>query len=421
MNISRLALAALVWVALPASAQLSAQILPDKSSFEEVFAASHRFFPGQRLRIRVDGQVDANHRYWQDRECSWFGLKCKYVNREASNLLGVDRLPLLFALDPNEGLTKPEHVNQAEWYGNPSVKHFRVAQSGTYDFVLEIPNSDSSVDAFSTGTTLRAVVADKYDKAVAINRGQCHNRPPQCSSGAFKVTVEVSNEARIDHLKALLKKRRSAADIINRKVLDPLFVQDPGAKAQIATALFDHANEWHKEATDEGRRSYLAFASQASGLDPSRADILNAIAGTYIALGEFTEATKSIDASLAVAEKQYSGPGSTTPDVVLTLSEAKGMKASIWAQQRAGVVATDLMVSVSLYRESAKYCFAEAELPTVAPINKQKLFTCAKDRLIDAGRTLAMLRSRENLILAERILSDAQVAAKRAVDEGGGS
>lgn len=398
-----------------ANAQLSAQLLPERSSFEDVFAASNRFYPGQRLLIRVEGQVDANHRYWQDRECSWFGLKCKYVNREASNLMGVGRLPVLLNLEPVDGLTAPQHTYQGQWYGNPNAQHLPVSTNGAYDIVIEVPNAGNSVDAFGTGRTLRGVVADKYDGSAPINRGQCHNRPPTCSSGAYKVVVAVDNSRRVQLLDELLRTPRAAADIVNRQVMDPLFVQDPIVKSDIAGILFDHARQHHNGQDDDARRGYLKIISYASELDPTRADILNEIARTYIALGEFTQASAEVQKALQAAQAKYDAERPPKASTVTDLARTLSLKASIWTQERAGVVGSDLIVAVGLYRKAAGLCGKEADNAS-SKADKQALYACAKDHLVDAGRNLAMLRSRDNLILAEQLLTQAQDAARRSVD-----
>lgn len=408
---------AVLAVAAPmqANAQLSAQVLPERSTFEEVFAASHKFYPGQRLQIRIDGQVDANHRYWRDRECSWFGLKCKWVDREASNFMAVDRLPLLLSLEPTTALSKPEFTNQPKWYGNAGAQHLPVAPNGVYDFTVEVTDADKSVEAFATGVALRGVVADKFDATNPINRGQCHNRPPVCSSGAYKITVSVNNQERVEFLKRLLESRRVSAEILGRRVMDPLFLQDAMAKPEIADALFVHATRFHKEGTDEARREYLAILSFASTQNPTRTDILNEIAATYIALGEFTAASASVKEGLTAAKNKFDSEQPRRASTVVDLAKALGLRAAIWAQERAGMVGTDMMVAVGLYREAAKYCLEEAVNQASAQ-DKLTLYGCGKDHLIDAGRQLAMLRSRDNLILAERLLSQAQEAARLAVD-----
>ncbi|RQS09153.1 hypothetical protein [Burkholderia sp. Bp8998] len=399
-----------------AYAQLSGQVLPDRTSFEDVFAATNKFYPGQRLHIVVEGQIDANHRYWQDRECSWFGLSCHYVDRESSNLMGVSRLPLLMSLEPVEVLSAPAQIYQAQWYANSGARHLPVAADGIYDFVIKIPNADTSIDAFSSATVLRAVVADRYDGDTPIDRGQCHNRPPQCSSGSYKVTVDVHNDERLRLLTELLKKKRSTGEILSRDVMDPLFVQDGHVKADIANVLFEHANAFYKGETNDVRRDYLTIVSFASGLDPTRGDMLNEIAATYIALGEFTAATADVKKALDVSKANYDKePSPREPDTVITLAKTLGLKASIWVQERGAMVGTDLMVAVGLYREAADYCNKEAATARSAA-DKARLYNCAKDHLIDAGRTLAMLRTRENLILADQLLTEAQIAARNSVD-----
>lgn len=398
-----------------AHAQLTAQVLPERSSFQEVFAASHKFYPGQRLVLRVDGQIDANHRYWRDRECSWFGLKCKWVNREASNLMGVDRLPLLLSLEPVPLLVRPPHVNQPQWFRNPAAQHLAVSPNGQYDVLVEVANAGASVEAFSTAVVMRGVVADQYDASAAINRGQCHNRPPVCSSGAYKVTVVVDNRQRVQLLQQLLGSRRTSAEILSRQVMDPLFIQDALVKPAIAEELFKHARQFHKDKTDEARRQYLAILSFASSLNPSRADILNEIAATHLELGEFTAAAATIKEGLATAKARYDSENPRRAATVIDMSTAVMLKGSTWARERAGMVGTDLMVAVGLYREAAKYCSDEVQNYSAAS-DKQLLYSCAKDRLIDAGRTVAMLRSRDSLMLAEQLLTDAQNAARLAVD-----
>ena len=79
------------------------------------------------------------------------------------------------------------------------------------------------------------------------------------------------------------------------------------------------------------------------------------------------------------------------------------------------MLGTDLMVAVGLYREASDYCSAGAATVT-ASADKESLYSCAKDHLIDAARTLAMLRTRDNLIFAEQLLTEAQSAARKAVD-----
>lgn len=401
---------------IDARAQLSGQVLPDRTSFEDVFAATNKFYPGQRVHIVVEGQIDANHRYWQDRECSWFGLSCHYVDRESSNLVGVNRLPLLLSLEPVEAFSAPEQVYQAQWYANSGVRHLPVAADGVYDFVIKVPDAGMSIDAFSAAAELRAVVADRYDGNTPIDRGQCHNRPPQCSSGSYKVTVVVNNDQRLRLLTELLKKRRSAGEIVSREVMDPLFIQDANVKSGIADVLFEHAKTFYKGETNDVRRDYLTIVSFASGLDPSRGDMLNEIAATYIALGEFTTATADVKKALDVSKANFDKEAPPRkPDTVITLAKTLGLKASIWVQERGAMVGTDLMVAVGLYREAAGYCNTEAATAR-SVTDKARLYNCAKDHLIDAGRTLAMLRTRENLVLAEQLLTEAQKAARNSVD-----
>ena len=218
---------ATIMVSLGAEAQIVGQVPAERAAFDDVFASSARFYPGQRVRIRVEGAIDANHRYWQERECSWFGLKCKYVNRESSNLLGPDRLPLLLALYPLGSAPEPAHTLQAEWFNAPSTdrSHLPMAPSGSYDVTVRQPEAGVSVDAFASGVMLKAMVADKHDASTPIDRGQCHNRPPVCSSGVYKVTVVVENSERLALLRQLLQEPRTASQILDRRVLDPLFVQ----------------------------------------------------------------------------------------------------------------------------------------------------------------------------------------------------
>lgn len=415
-----LAAAAALLVASPSAslAQITGQVSVERSAFEDAFAASARFSPGQRLLIRVDGSIDANHRYWQDRECSWFGLKCNYVNREASNLMGVDRLPLLLVLEPPGKLAAPAHTYQAEWFNIPTagVSHLLIAATGRYDVRIGAAGADESVEAFSADATLRAMVADKFDASTPVQRGQCHNRPPVCSSGVYKVTVDVDNTERLALLRKLLEKPRGASEITNRRVMDPLFVQDARVKAGIADALLTHARKFHAASNEEARRDYLRILSFASALDPSSTPILNEITSTYLALGEFAAAAAGAKTAYETAKATFDKE--TPPrkaSVIADLSRALSNRASIWAQERAGVVGADLMIAVNLYRESAGYCMAEAP-KAITPADKTRLYACAKDRLVDAGRTLAKLRTRENLILAEQLLNEAQNAARLAVD-----
>lgn len=404
-------------LSLGAGAQITGQVPAERAAFDDVFASSARFYPGQRVNIRVEGAIDANHRYWQERECSWFGLKCKYVNRESSNLLGPDRLPLLLAFHPNGSALEPEHTVQPEWFNVPSEdrSHFPIALSGSYDVTVRQPEAGTSVEAFASGVTLKAMVADKYDASAPIDRGQCHNRPPVCSSGVYKVTVVVDNSERLMLLRQLLQEPRTPSQLLARRVLDPLFVQDEAAKVDIAEALLAHAKAHHSQATDDARRGFLSILTAAGELHPKRAEIFTLMAATYVSLGEFTAASADIQKGFESAKEAFDKePSPKRASVVTDLAQALSVRASIWIQERAEVVGTDLIIAVNLHRESAKYCSDAAA--TAAAADKAVLWSCAKDRLVDAGRTLAKLGTRDNLRAAEQMLSQAQDAARKAVD-----
>ncbi len=404
-------------LSLGAGAQISGQVPAERAAFDDVFASSARFYPGQRVRIRVEGAIDANHRYWEERECSWFGLKCKYVNRESSNLLGPDRLPLLLAFHPLGSAPEPAHTLQGEWFNAPSAdrSHLPIALSGSYDVTIRQPGAGASVDAFASGVTLKAMVADKHDASAPIDRGQCHNRPPVCSSGVYKVTVVVENSERLALLRQLLQEPRTPSQVLDRQVLDPLFVQDEAAKVDIAEALLAHAEAHHAQANDDARRSFLRILSAAGELNPKRAKIFTLMAATYVSLGEFTAATADIQKGFESAKEAFEKePSPKRASVVTDLARALSVRASIWIKERAEVVGTDLIIAANLHRESAKYCSDAA--PTATGAEKAALWSCAKDRLVDAGRTLAKLGTRDNLRAAEQMLSQAQDAARNAVD-----
>ncbi len=394
---------------------LTGQVSSERSAFEDVFAATNRFHHGQRLQIMVSGQIDANHRYWQDRQCSWFGLRCRYVNREASNLMGPDRLPALLLLEPPDALEEPAHTYQSAWLGTPGVSHLTASLNGQYDVTLKVKDAEKSLSAFLAATQLRAVVADKDDQAVPINRNQCHNRPPVCSSGVYTVTITVDNKQRLASLKEILKVARNASEVVDIKSRDPLFVRDQEVRPSIADVLFKHTMEFHAKGGSEARRDHLKILAFATEMDPTRADILTEMAQTYIDLGEFASATATIKVGLEAAEQAYANEAPPhSAKSVTELSRLVGLRASIWVQERASIVGTDLMVAVGLYRKAAGYCLENAA--SASPADKKVLYSCGKDRLLDAGRTVAMLRTRDNLILAESLLTQAQEAARRAVD-----
>jgi hypothetical protein len=408
---------ALALLSLAAAAQINGQVPAERATFDDVFASSARFYPGQRVRIRVDGAIDANHRYWKERECSWFGLKCKYVNRESSNLLGPDRLPLLLAFHPLGSVLEPAHAQQTEWFNAASTdrSHLPIAPSGSYDVTVRQPGAGTSVDAFTSSVTLKAMVADKYDASAAIDRGQCHNRPPVCSSGVYKVSVAVENSERLALLRQLLQDPRTPAQILDIRVLDPLFVQDDAVKVGIADALLAHAKAHHAQATENARRGFIRILTAAAELDPKRAEIFTLMAATYVSLGEFTAARADIQKGYESAKEAFDKePLPRRASVVIDLAQALSVRASIWIQERAEVVGTDLIIAVNLHRESAQYCSDAA--PTASATDKAALWSCAKDRLVDAGRTLAKLGTRDNLRGAEQMLSQAQDAARSAVD-----
>lgn len=426
--------------ALPAPASRpSGQVDVWRTSFDDVFAGLPKFYPGQKVTIRIKGTVDPNHRYWESRECNWFGLNCWYEKREASNFMDANRLPVALRLVPSEKLTDPVHVNDVDRMLNNAAHHLPIPADATkYEFTIDAPNSDTDFEAFATGFTLQAMIADKYDKSISISRSQCHNRPATCSTGAYTVEVgDIDNSIRLGYLQGLLDpskdKRRTAAELKASGVLDPFFIEDKdpknnssnqdSVKKAISKALFEHAKHFHRKDLEKDKpdkTDFLDIAAIALSLGPDKQEsvaIQNDIAWAYLKLGNVFAASQQLQDSLRIAKANYDNPKNRQTVATYTdYAQALRLRASIWMQERVGMYGADMTVAVSLYQQAATIC-ADAAPNLASKDGRFELYKCAYEALVDASRTLSVLRTREHLEMAEAMLIRAIGYAKKAVGE----
>lgn len=399
---------------LPAGVTIEKDVRVDEPEFARVFE-TQRFYPGQKVSILVRGSIDANHSYWDDRVCSWFGLKCWYEPRESSTIVDTRTFPVLVAVKDANGQEPagPAQIATPSFTDRPD-KSLSIALTTPQQFVvpLEIVNADGEPGAFGRYIEFSARIADRGNGGAALYRNRCEGRPSHCGGGSYRITVvDVDNSARVASLRRLLTQKRSPSSIIPVLKQDVLLTNDPtvGHRALLARLLFEQAQNFWGEDVQPEKLEYLEYAVE---LDRSSAtaDISNELAKTHLASGNVALAKIENEKTFQVVQKEYeeASTGNRLTDAIITnYYNALRVAAQIGTVERAAIQSSDLIRAVGVYIVAADVAQKGSSLSSITKEVRRKFARWSYEAYVDASRLLMMMRTPENLAQAEKLLDEA--------------
>jgi hypothetical protein len=407
---------------LPEGMTIENDVRVDETPFVRVFEG-HRFFPGYKLTIHAMGSVDSHHQYWEDRVCSWFGLKCWHEPREAATIVNTSTFPVLLSIrDPagaelsaitravSEGTSeviaqavntdfsdRPEKYVAPRWTANES-----------FTLLVDYPGADQKWEPFGRPVQFFARIVDRGAGKAPLFRNRCEGRPRHCGGGAYRLKVmEVDTSARMDMLENLLKEKVSPGTVIPRLRQDRLLVDDrePERRVRLARALY---NQSLHHADVVPKLEYLEYAVELDR-SPKNADISNALAQTHLASGNVTAAKLENEKTFKSVQEEYAaakGADKLTIKLVRDYFAALKIAAQIGAVDRSGLYSGDLIKAVAVYVKASEVA-AEGLRLQPGETDRRELTRYSFEALVDASRLLMMMRSRQNMVQAEELMSRA--------------
>ena len=398
--------------ALPEGMKIENDVRVDEVPFVRVFEG-HRFFPGHKVTVQVTGSIDAHHQYWEDRVCSWFGLKCWYEPREAATIVNTATFPVLLSVRDPAGV-EIDAITQAvngEISDRPE-KHFAPTWTASESFVFPLgyDGADKRLEPFGRPVQFFARVVDRGDAGKSpLYRNRCEGRPKHCGGGAYRLTVvNVDTTQRMEMLESLLKEKVSPATVIPRLRQDRLTVDDPAPAAKRRVRLARVLFEQSKQHETVPQLEYLEYAVE---LDRSteNLDISNALAQTHLSSGNVTAAKMENEKTFNTVQEDYAVADQSnklTVKLVRDYFTALKIAAQIGAVDRSGLYSSDLVKAVAVYVKASGVAKRGLEL-NPASAERSELTRFAFEALVDASRLLMMMRSPQNMVQAEDLMKKA--------------
>lgn len=408
----------------------------EERSFRLVFGG-HRFFPGQKITIKVRQTIDAHHEYWEVRECSWFGAKCWYEPRESATIVNTSTFPVLLSVKDMQGKelsSLDQTIDQA--VSDSPVRHVPLPPKWEADqefpLALEIQDSDREWKIFGAPIQVFARIADRGAGKMPLHYNSCDGRPRHCGRGSYRITVlKIDNTERMKKLEVLLQSQLPPSTVISTLKQDRFLVSDPdhNFRKQLARLLFNQS-QLHSNA--DAQQEYLQFALE---VDRSLAsvDISNALSKAYLDSGNIQSAKVENEKTFQVISGEYASAksaGALTIKLVSEYYKALKTAARIGSVERGGIYSGDLIKATGVYIEASRIADEGRCLLGVgrkdqdnclppADQGKRKewnlLTQMAYEARVDASRLLMMMRSHENMVQAERLLGDAVTLAQQLV------
>ena len=395
---------------------IESDIRSDDGGFIELFAGQ-KFYAGQKVTLVIDGQVDVNHEYFEERKCNWLGLNCWYEQRDRPHPYAPDSYPALISLRSSSGLLVLQPKLQVNASLSTSNEGFIELGARTnpqrLTFEIDIDKSSADPSLFGSGLSIVGKMADLGPRGF-MNRSACVSRSP-CSSGTFRVSVsDIDNVTRLRLLKAMLAKKWNADDII--KSLDRNLVQDEGMKESIAVLLFDHANAHHGGAVNPSG-DYLMLLEYAANIAPNAASgaIGVALSGAYLKVGNVSLAKVQANKDHPRLAKDFEDHPDD-PKVRRSYAENLRVLGQVSVRERSGIYSTDLIRATALFLESSKVAGEGAGQPKWDKTTRRDLYIISYEALVDSARALMMLRTPENMAKAEDVMNRAIAQATAAAD-----
>ncbi len=420
---SVLALVPLVpaWASLPAGLTVEEDVRVSESNYRAVFS-DRRFYPGQKITVQIRGTVDADHHYWEERRCSWAGIKCWYEYPESANIVNTSSLPVLLSVRDTRG----EDVESLKQAVDPKIsdgsqKHFPLPEPwvANQELVLELrmPDAENKWDTFGQAIQIFARIADRGLNNMPVYRNACVGRPPHCGSGAYSVAVtNIDNSERMRHLENLLKVPVPPSTVISALKQDRFLVGDSAKDHQtkLARLLYGQSQLKLHEGT-EAEQQYLQYALELDRSEKS-VDISNALSKAYLSSGNIAAAKMENEKTFQIiaAEYEKAKASGLTLAVVLEYSKALKTAAQIGSIERGGIHSGDLIKAVGIYVKASSV--SEEGLEKVVGLpdkDYNQLVQVSYESLVDASRLLMMMRSHENMEQAERLLEKAVILAAK--------
>ena len=368
-----------------------------------------KFYPGQTITFQVVGQIDVNHRYWQDRQCNWLGAHCWYEDRDAPNFFSTDTFPALLTVvsDPaGGGLSSPKLESEAS-FSQGAEPHLavtadqrRVPQNISME--IRAPNSGKSLSIFAGGITAKGKISDRGANGVVINRATCIERTP-CSAGSYKIRViNIDNSLRLADLKSILSAQSPPDPGAILPSLDRLFTRDPVTRPLITDLIFRHAVKRYE--TDPGSADLIQFLEFAAQLDIAKGvgEIGNALATAYLRSGNIAQAKAQAETDNPELARQFAASPANVSFRTNYINNIRTI-AAVKTRERSGLYSGDLIKAVALYLQASKLAEDGATPADVVVDARRNLLILAYESLVDAMRTLMMERTVDNIIRAEAL------------------
>jgi tetratricopeptide (TPR) repeat protein len=394
-----------------------------------------KFYPGEHIIISITEQVDANHRFWQERPCDWFGLHCWYEQHNASNYVGPERLPLEMRFVANDKTTPPAPVHDLPVPDPGSGAPIATFQVAARTLEVTIEPDDWSWENSRKGYALLGRLSGRLDHAAdatatfqnALNRTGCKSPPSQgtCSDGYFRLTVDsVDVSERLEKIKQFLKeKKRDSSNLVSADLIDQnIRVVEPAVAAK---ELADHVERFKPSYSATERELVLRFALE---LDQSNNDIRNKLTELLINRGDIGQAKEQSEKTLKGAIANYEAEKPHQVATVCTYGFAHTNSAKIWLKDRVGTQPSDIGVAAQMYEKAinAYLELADADCTdpkyTPAPGQTVERDTVRKrilNALVDKARVLGLLRTRQSLLSAAEALEKAHDEALKQAGAAG--
>lgn len=397
----------------------------EERSFRLVFGG-HRFFPGQKITIKVRQTIDAHHEYWEVRECSWFGAKCWYEPRESATIVNTSKVPVLLSVKDMQG-NELSSLNQTidPAVSDSPVKHVPLPRQWEVDqefpLALEIQNSDREWKIFGAPIQVFARIADRGAGKMPLHYNSCDGRPRHCGRGSYRITVlKIDNTERLKKLEVLLQSQLPPSTVISTLKQDRFLVSDPdhNFRKKLARLLFNQS-QLHSQNAD-AQQEYLQFALEIDRSLES-ADISNALSKAYLDSGNIQSAKVENEKTFQVISGEYASAqsaGALTLKLVSEYYKALKTAARIGSVERGGIYSGDLIKATGVYVQASDVADKGRSLLGVDRKDKQDwnlLTQMAYEARVDASRLLMMMRSHENMEQAETLLERAVTLAQELV------
>jgi tetratricopeptide (TPR) repeat protein len=396
-----------------------------------------KFYPGEHIIFTVTEQVDANHRYWQERPCDWFGLHCWYEQHNASNYVGPERLPLEMRFVANDKTTPPtpaHNIPVPDPGSGALIAAFQVA-TRTLDTTIE-PDVWSWENA-RKGYSLLGRLTGRLDHAAdatptyqnTLNRTGCKSPPSEgtCSDGYFRLTVDsIDVSERLDQLaKFLVAAKRDSSTLVSADFMDQsIRVVKPD---RAATELWQHVMKRYPTFSDAEKELVLRFALELNESDDT---IRNDLTALLINRGDIGQAKEQSEKTLKGAIAKYEAENPHQIETVCTYGFAHTNSAKIWLKDRVGTQPSDIGVAAQMYeRAITAYkevadgdCTDKTFVPAPGQtVPRDTVRTRLLNALVDKARVLGLLRTRQSLLSAAEALEKARDEALKQSGAAGPS